>query len=173
MKKSTSLVIVLGFIILSLNQGICQYVKQDSMMLSEMKKLERLAGNWEGSGWMMTADRQKHNFNQSEQIQFKLNGTILQVEGKGVSNGEIIHQAFAIFNYDQEKGHYIFRSYLKDGKYGDYKAEFIEDRIFWYPTDFIRYIIEINEEGKWVEIGEINKADNWYKFFEMTLSKIN
>lgn len=78
----------------------------------------------------------------------------------------------AIINFDLEKEEYNFRSYLKDGKSGDSKMEMLGDELYWYPTDFVRYIISINENNEWVEIGEVNKMDNWYKFFEMKLTKI-
>lgn len=50
--------------------------------------------------------------------------------------------------------------------------ELIDKKLYWYPTSFIRYIISVNDNNEWLEIGEINKADNWYQFFEMKLSKI-
>lgn len=171
MKTIYSAIFTVLFILTINNIAISQEVEADTTQQKQMQFLSFMEGNWEGSGWIMGADRQKHKFEQTESISFKLEKTVLLIEGRGISNGQIMHDALAIINYDREKGHYNFRSYLKDGRSGDYKAELIDNKLFWYPTDFIRYIISITENNEWNEIGEINKGGSWYKFFDMTLTK--
>ncbi|MBK6263578.1 hypothetical protein JKA74_00910 [Marivirga sp. S37H4] len=168
--KTINLFLII-YIVMCTNIAYGQEVQADSLAKAEMIKLNFLEGNWKGSGWMMGADREKHSFQQTEKISFKLDHTIMLIEGKGTSNGKIIHDAVAIVNYDKDNRHYNFRSYLRDGRSGVYKAELIEEKLYWYPNDNIRYIIYLNDEGQWFEIGEINKGGNWYQFFEMTLTK--
>ncbi|WKK75820.2 hypothetical protein QYS49_31105 [Marivirga salinae] len=149
-----------------------QKTHDNSIQKSEMAKISFLEGDWKGSGWIMRQDRKKHYFEQSENVILTLNGTAILIEGIGKQERDTVHHALAIINYDTEKQEYNFRSYLKDGKSGDSKMELLDEKLYWYPTSYIRYIISINENNEWIEIGEINKADNWYKFFEMKLTKL-
>ncbi len=145
--------------------------QDNTVQKAEMSKISFVEGEWKGSGWIMRQDRKKHYFEQSEEVVLTLDGTAIFIEGVGKQEFDTVHHALAIINYDLEKQQYNFRSYLKDGKSGDSKLELLEGKLYWYPTDFIRYIISINENNEWLEIGEINKMDNWYKFFEMKLTK--
>lgn len=167
MKKIT---ITLFFLIGSLVTMAQQHGNNDEAK-AEMQKLRFLEGQWEGSGWIMGQDRNKMSFTQQENIQFKLDDTALLIEGKGKNNGIVMHDALAIIIFDNESKAYKFNSFLSDGRNGSYKAEIIGDKLYWYPADYIRYIIEINKDNQWYEIGEINKEGNWYQFFEMTLNK--
>ncbi len=60
-----------------------------------------MTGQWEGNGWKIRQDRTIHNFHQTEEIQFKLDSTIMVIDGHGISDGEIIHKAFALINYNK------------------------------------------------------------------------
>lgn len=168
MKKkllSSLLILAFGYF------GNAQAPTVDVELQQEMAKLDFMIGQWEGPGWSMGADMQRHTFDQTENIQYKLDGTAILVEGLGTTNGQVIHNAMAIITYDKEKKHYIFRSYLFDGKSGEYKAELIDGKFHWYLNDGMRYIINQNEKGQWYEIGQINRNGTWYPFFEMTLNK--
>lgn len=136
-----------------------------------MKPLHFITGEWEGKGWMMMADGKKHEFDQTEKVQLKLEGTALLIEGKGKAGGTVIHDAMAVVIYDRQKQHYSFRSYLSSGRSGEYNAEMIGDALYWYPNSNMRYIIRLNEKGQWHEIGEMNRNNEWFRFFEMTLDK--
>jgi len=148
-----------------------QSVETDTLAQAKIAKLEFLVGQWEGRGWMLGQDRQKYEFNQTEDIQFKLDGTALLIEGKGMSNGNIIHDAMAIVTYDKQNDQYHFQSYLANGRNGNFKAELIDEKFYWYPRENMRYIIAINDDGQWLEKGEYNNQGNWFQFFEMTLGK--
>lgn len=162
---------VLCLFVLFTFASTAQNNQDNTVQKAEMAKISFLEGEWKGSGWIMRQDRKKHFFEQSEKVISTLDGTAIFIEGVGTQEYDTVHHALAIINYDLEKQEYNFRSYLKDGKAGDSKMELLDGKLYWYPTDFIRYIISINENNEWIEIGEINKMDNWYKFFEMKLVK--
>ena len=122
---------------------------------------------------MMGRDGQKHMFQQTEKVQFKLDSMILLIEGTGKAGGKIIHHALAIVSYDKTDSDFNFQSYLMDGRSGSYSAELIDDTFCWYPNEYIRYIIKIAENGSWSEIGEMKRGEEWRQFFEMTLNKIS
>lgn len=136
-----------------------------------ISKLAFLEGVWEGSGWMMGRNGQKNTFNQTENIQFKLDNTVLLIEGQGKANGKTVHDALAIITYNETEKDYNFRSYLANGRNGLFKAELIDNKLYWYPMENMRYIISINENGQWYETGELKRKDKWFQFFEMTLDK--
>ena len=62
----------------------------------KLASLSFLEGTWKGSGWMMGEDRTKMTFEQEERVQFQLSGTVLQIEGIGQAEGEIVHHALAM-----------------------------------------------------------------------------
>lgn len=140
---------------------------------AEVGRLSFLEGKWQGTGWMMAQDQKRYTFTQEENIQVKLGGTALLIEGLGTSEGKVIHNALAIVTDSEGEGKFEFTSFLQNGRKGTYKAELISDKFYWFPTEQVRYIIEINEKGEWFEVGEYNAGGNWIKFFEMTLEKVN
>ena len=148
-----------------------QFYKTDTICKSEISKLAFIVGQWEGEGWMMRPDGKKYPFNQTENIQFKLDSTAILIEGMGTSNKEIIHNAMAIVSYNKPEKNYVFQSYLQNGRKGEFKAELKNEKFYWYPNENMRYIISINEKGQWYETGEMNREDSWFQFFEMTLDK--
>lgn len=138
----------------------------------KMKSLGFLEGHWKGSGWMMGQDRQRMNFEQEEIIQFKLSGTVLEIEGIGRSEGKVVHHALALVQPKEEDGQFEFSSYLQSGLSGKYPASYQDGKFIWRPTEQVRYIIQLNDQGQWHEIGEYNAGDQWFQFMEMTLEKV-
>jgi hypothetical protein len=138
-----------------------------------IEKLAFLSGEWKGTGWIMAEDGNRYEFDQTELVQLKLDGTALLIEGRGMSNGKTMHDALAVVTYNQQDKDYSFRTWLTTRQGGEFRGEFIDNNFYWYPGDNIRYIIYLNEKGQWYEKGEYNTGgDNWYQFFEMTLDKV-
>ena len=79
--------------------------------------------------------------------------------------------SLAVISYDKQEKHYNFQSYMSNGMSGSFKAELIENKLYWHPADNIRYIIYINDAGQWCETGEMNRNEQWFQFFEMTLDQ--
>lgn len=148
-----------------------QDTETNQISKKEVSKLAFIAGEWKGKGWMMGQDRQKHPFDQTESIRYKLDSTAILIEGLGMDNGKVIHNAMAIVTYNKTDNNYTFHSYLANGREGKYKAELIGDKLYWYPMDNMRYIISINNKGQWYETGEMKRGEQWFQFFEMALDK--
>lgn len=128
-----------------------QEFETDKESQKAILQLEFIAGDWAATGWLMGRDGQKHTFSQTEEIKFKLDSTAVLIEGLGKSNEKIIHDAMAVIRYDKAEKNYNFRSYLSNGRDGDFKAELVDDKFFWYLNENMRYIISLNNEGKWYE----------------------
>ncbi len=148
-----------------------QTPETDQKIKEEISKLAFITGEWTGEGWMMGQDGTKNSFTQTENLQFKIDSTALMIEGLGKTNGKVIHNALALVTYDKTANNFNFISFLSSGRNGSFKAELLEEKFYWYPSENIRYIIYINPKGQWYETGEMKRPDGWFQFFEMTLNK--
>lgn len=167
--RTTTLLAIICLVITLSSYG--QSPTTDSIAKNEVNKLAFIVGEWEGEGWRMERDGQKHTFTQTEIIQFKLDNTAVLIEGLGKNNGQTIHNALAIITYNKAENNYSFNSYLSSGLGGSFKAELLDGKLYWYPNEYVRYIVSLNDKGQWYETGEMNRQDSWFQFFEMTLDK--
>ncbi len=164
---------ILGFLVLvCATQLSAQTNESDTAAKSAIRKLGFLTGAWEGEGWRMGPDGMKHTFQQKEHIQFKLDSTLILIEGMGTANEKVIHNAMAIITRNDTAGNYTFSSYLQNGNKGNFKAELKEEMLYWYPNEHMRFRIWMDPEGKWQEAGEMNRDGSWFQFLEMTLTKV-
>lgn len=147
-----------------------------------LEKIAFMAGKWKGSGWQIGQDRQKHTFQQTEDIYLTGAGEVMVIHGLGKStdpgSGEerVVHDAVAMLTYNAREEQYDFRSYVVGRGGGNYTGKITgENQFEWYldtPNGKIRYTISLNDKGQWHEIGEIAMGENWFQFFEMTLDKL-
>ena len=150
----------------------------------KMKPFAHWIGHWQGEGFMQIGPGQQKRTTVDEYLEFKLDSTVLLVEGVGKSldtqsAGSIVHHALAILSFDQGEDQYRFSSYLKDGRATNALFTIIaEGKYQWefeVPSGKIRYLITIDLKTKtWNEIGEFSndKGTTWMKFFEMNLKKV-
>ena len=149
----------------------------DSITKAAMEKLTVLTGQWSGTGWIQMG-RDKHFFNQSENVIQKVNQSVIVIDGLGTDSetNQVIHQAFAIVSYDKATQKYLMRAFRGDGNYVDADFEVVSDGIFiWGFTHpqagRMKYTIRMTD-GKWIETGEMSRDNTtWFPFFEMTLEK--
>ena len=149
----------------------------DSITKAAMEKLALLTGQWSGTGWIQMG-RDKHFFNQSENVIQKVNQSVIVIDGLGTDNetNQVIHQAFAIVSYDKAAQKYLMRAFRGDGNSVDADFEVAPDGSFvWGFTHpqagRMKYTIRMTD-GKWIETGEMSRDNTtWFPFFEMTLSR--
>ena len=149
---------------------------------SEMKKLDFIVGQWQGEGWIMLGPGQRYAFRQTENVQRKVGGTVLLIEGLGKSMdssnaGAVVHNAFAVVSYDKEAKVFRWRAFRADGSSVDTEAKVSENMLVWGFRDprggNVRFTIKLNEKGQWFEVGEMSRdGQTWLKFFEMTLNRV-
>ncbi len=162
---------IFAFAFLLASHLFAQSTETDSISKANISQLEFMVGNWKGSGWMMGRDGQKSTFDQTELIQFKLDSTMVLIEGKGTAQGKVIHNALALLTYNKAEDKIAFRSYMQNGQSGDFPAELIDGKLYWYPNPNVRYIIWTTEKDQWYETGEFKRGENWTQFFEMILDR--
>ncbi len=147
----------------------------------EMQKLAYMAGKWKGEASMRQPNGTLVKVGQEEDIQFKLDGTILMVEGTGRNEeGKVVFNAIGIISYNPDTNSFGMKSHLLDGKQTDayFKIQ-TENNFEWGFTVAnnarIRYNIVLNpQEKSWIEKGDYSPDGNtWYPFMEMNLTKLN
>ena len=143
--------------------------------------LDLMVGTWEGTGYMMTPSG-KETSNVKESIQYKLDNTILYIEGRGTKtmedgSSEIVHDAVGIISYNSFTKAYEMNSFISKGLSTKANVEIKDGNniIWWYKAGpaTIRYSMNF-ENDTWTEKGERSMdGENWQQFFEMQLKKIS
>jgi len=153
----------------------------EAVAKEKMKAFAFWAGHWQGEGSIQMGPGEPKKSKVDEHIDFKLNGTVLLIEGvgKSVPGDAIVHHALGIVSFDQSDNQYKLNSYLKDGRNAAAWLKIIEDNKYQWgfdtPQGKIKYSITIDPAQKtWNEIGEFSSdaGTTWFKFFEMNLIKI-
>lgn len=178
------LLITALFLGLAIGQAHAQdYGKASDALKQEMQKLSYLAGKWKGEAVARQRDGSTTKVAQEENIEFRLDNTLLLIEGTGRNPqnlSEITFNALAVVTYDEAAKEFKFRSHLRDGKKTDAYFKVLGDNHFEWGFDLpnnakMRYDIKLDPKAKtWLEIGEYSpNGTTWYPFVELKLNKLN
>ncbi len=150
-----------------------------------LKKFDYLVGKWKGKATIQMGPERKVTLTQTEDVQYRLSGAILVIEGVGTGKmpGQdkegVVFNAYAVLSYNAAKKEYAMKAYLSDGKATDAWFNATDGGFEWgftnpeYKSDS-RYSMKRTDKGEWNEIGEMSRdgGKTWSKFFEMTLTKL-
>ncbi|MEO8371020.1 MAG: hypothetical protein ABI806_17690 [Candidatus Solibacter sp.] len=145
--------------------------------VAEMKKVAFLEGMWKGDGWLMMGPGKREEFVQTERVEYKLGGLVLEIEGVGrKASGELVHHALATIAVEADLKTCHFRSYDLQGHFVDAPCRLPQAGVFQWslelPQGQTRYTLRLNAAGQWHEVGEFSRdGKEWRKTFEMTLDK--
>jgi len=168
------LVIILVLFLAALSAS-AQNEPSTGLLRAEMSKLDKMVGQWKGSGWIQQGAK-RETFSGTETVQKKIDGLALLVEGKfSDANGKVIHETLAVLSFDTKAKNYDFRTYLANGISGEHEFKLLSDGYEWgfqFPAGSVRYLIKTNNDV-WFETGEFSKdGKTWIKIFEMKLDKV-
>jgi hypothetical protein len=175
-----SIVLILG-VTLACNQARGQLVTENEAP-AEMKQLDFLVGTWEGKGTITRGPNETSEADVVENVQMKLQGTVLLIEGRGTvpqdGGGEmIVHDALAVISYDKENKRFVMRTYRAGGEMLEPEIEVTPNKLVWQFNEprrngQIRFTISVDDKGMWQEKGEFSaNGENWFPFFSMNLKK--
>lgn len=169
------LLVLLPFLLAAAPRGAAAEEPRDAG-LEAMKALPPLAGRWEGGGWIRQGPGEPERFVGEEQVEPRLDGRVLVIEGKHWSpdRSRVVHHAFAVLSADPGKQGYKFQTHLANGRGGDYSGHMDNGAFVWEmnsPGGRIRYVIRIEGE-RWLEIGEFERDGKWHQFLEMDLKRV-
>ena len=128
-----------------------------------MKKVQFLAGRWSGDAVVTTRPGEPLKIRQTEDVQTKLDGLVLLIEGTGRDTaGKVIYNALATIAYDDANGTYRFRAY-NNGRYLDTELRVSETGFEWgfsAGPAVIRNVMHLDERGDWLETTEVTIGTN-------------
>ncbi len=171
------LILIACFAGLSIGKAYAQ--PPSKVAQEQLKKLAYWAGDWKGEATIRRGPGEPTIINQEEHIEFRLEGTILLVEGLGRSpeDGSKIFNALAIINYDETSNQFKMKSYLQEGRSTDAWFKIITENTYEWgfdvPSGKIKYTITLDPtKGTWNEKGAFSQdGNNWMPFMEMNLTK--
>ena len=148
-----------------------------------LKKLDYLVGKWKGDA-TITRGKDKQSLKQTEDVEYRLGGAVLLVEGKGTGKlpGKeeegLVFNALAVISYDAEAKKYAIKAYRAEGQSVDAILTLIDKGFVWGFQDAqrrvqVRYTMTLTDKGEWNEVGEYSPDGKaWTKFIEMTLTRV-
>jgi hypothetical protein len=149
----------------------------------EMKKVAYMAGKWSGEASIKQRNGSTMKVLQEENIQFKLDGTVLLIEGTGKSTetgNPVVFNALAIVSYNQYTKEFKMKSHVMDGNSTEAYFKILEENHFEWGFETpqkakIKYDIVLNpKEKSWVEKGQYSPdGTTWYPTIEMKLTKLD
>jgi hypothetical protein len=172
---------ILLFALLTCHTLVAQPPNDTKLIKEKMSPFLTWVGNWKGTG--STTGRAETKTTVDEKIETKLDNTIVVVEGLGKSldpatnTEKVVHNAYGILSFDPVANTYKFKTFLWDGRSTDAWFNLLSNSNYQWgfdtPANKIRYTITL-KDNKWNEIGEISSdGNNWRKFFEMNLTKVD
>ena len=141
-----------------------------------MKKLSFLAGKWSGEGTVVRGAGESVKLIQTEDVQYKLDGLVLLVEGTGRNAaGEVVFRALATASYDDHTHTYRWRSHSA-GRYLETELKVTPGGFVWAfdggPAKVVN-TMRLTERGEWHEITEITSGTAPpRKTLDMTLKRL-
>jgi hypothetical protein len=124
-----------------------------------MQKLAFLAGHWSGPITVVRGPGEPLKASQSEDVEFKLDGLVMLVEGKSTaSDGKVEFSALATISYDDATKTYRFRAY-HDGQYIDTELAVTATGFSWGFQGGPAHVVNtmhLTDKGEWQESTNVN-----------------
>jgi hypothetical protein len=128
-----------------------------------MHKLSFLAGTWSGPITIIRGPGEPLHFTQSEDVQYKLDGLVMLVEGKSTGpNGRVMFNALATISFDDTSHTYRFRAY-NDGHYLDTELSVVTDGFSWQFDSGPAHVVNtmhLTKNSEWSEVTEVKVGNN-------------
>ena len=124
-----------------------------------MQKLAFLAGHWSGPLTVVRGPGEPLHLTQTEEIQFKLDGLVLLIEGTAHdTEGKVKFSALTTVAYDEAAHSYRFRAY-NEGHYLDTELTVVPNGFSWnYMAGPARIVntMHLTDAGEWAETTEVS-----------------
>jgi hypothetical protein len=141
-----------------------------------MRKLSFLTGRWSGPVNIFRGPGQALHLTQTEDVEYKLDGLVLLIEGKSTSaGGKVLFGALATIAYDDTSHTFRFRAY-NSGRYLDTELSVLTNGFSWSFTAGPAHIVNtmhLTAKGEWNEVTEVTVGSNpSHRSMEMLLQHL-
>jgi hypothetical protein len=158
--KATALILLLGMVASGMAQQQIQNPDLEKQRTA-MKKLGFLTGTWSGEAHVQRGTGDPVTLAQTEEVQYKLDGLVLVIEGTGRTPTDQTPalQALGIISYDDATETYHIRAW-NDGRFLESEVQLLDDgkSLRWgFGVGEIRSrsVLKIDKDGQWTEVAEI------------------
>jgi hypothetical protein len=158
--KAAALIILLGMGVSCMAQQPLHQPDLEKQRVA-MKKLSFLTGSWAGEAHVQRGVNAPTTLAQTEDVQFKLDGLVLVIEGTGrtLTDHTTKLQAMGIISYDDATETYHIRAW-NDGRFLESDIQLLEDgkSLRWgFGVGQIRSnsLLRIDKDGQWTETAEL------------------
>ena len=146
-----------------------------STQRESMHRLAFLVGHWSGPVTITMGPGEPRRLIQTEEVQFKLDGLVLLVEGKSTdAEGNVRFAALATIAYDNDARSFRFRAY-NDGHYVDTELKILPDGFSWgFPAGPVQVTntMHLTGKGEWQESTDVSFNGNPpHRSVDMLLAK--
>lgn len=144
------------FLLIALTSLACfAQVPSPEAQREAMKKLSFLVGKWSGEADVQRGPGSPVKIRQAEDIQYRLGGLLLVIEGTGfdIQTGKVLFNAFAVVSYDDSKNQYRIRAF-NDGRQVETELEVSERGFAWgfqSGPAAVRNVMTLNHKNEWAE----------------------
>ncbi len=155
--------------------GVALAAQAPQSSTEAMQKLAFLAGHWSGPINVVRGPGEPLKATQSEEVQFKLDGLVLLVEGKSTDpGGKVQFSALATISYDDASKTYRFRAY-NEGHYIDTELAMAGNGFSWSYAAGQAHVVNtmhITDKGEWQESTEVDMGSGPpRRFVDMLLNR--
>lgn len=142
---------------------------------SPMRRFDQWIGSWTGSGWSVSAAGTRTEFALEEQVQRKVGGTVLLLDGRGTTaDGTVTHDGLVVLSHDGKAGVYRWSGYEVGRAAVDAEVNLLDGGLEWsIPAGgaTVRITIHI-DSARWHEVGEVSTdGTTWTRFMEVNLTR--
>ncbi len=128
-----------------------------------MHKLSFLTGHWSGPISIFRGPGEALHLTQTENVEYKLDGLVLLVEGKSTSaDGKVLFSALATIAYDDSSHTYHLRAY-NAGHYVDTELSALSNGFTWSfmaGPAHVANTMRLTGKGEWDEVTDVTVGSN-------------
>src|SRR5215472_7259785 len=128
-----------------------------------MRKFDFLVGHWSGPVTVVRGPGDPLRLTQTEDVQFKLDGLVLLIEGKSTgADGKGQFEALATIAYDDNGAQYRIRAY-NDGRYLDSELTLLANGFSWGFQGGPAHVLNtmrLTPQGQWQETTEVSMGSS-------------
>ena len=127
-----------------------------------LEKLKFLEGKWKGEATIITAQGETMKIVQTEDVQYKLQGTVMLIEGTGRDEqGKIVFNALAVVSFEPATKIYRIRAW-NNGNSVETELKVGKESFEWgFDMGPVRVVHKMNvdQKGRWSELSEAKTPD--------------